>query len=181
MVPALQPLSVDGALSQHFTLAELTASDLAARLGIDNTPDVATVERLRGTAARMEAVRAILRVPIVITSGYRSEALERALCKGAFRVWCQKYRMEENEASWRLYFDRKAHPKGRAVDFRAPRFGTPIEICRELARYADELGFDQLIHEFGAWVHIGWAPDTARPRKELLTVDAHGTRPGLFA
>lgn len=40
------------------------------------------------------------------------------------------------------------------------------------------IAFDQLLHEFDAWVHISFA---AHPRAQVLTIDARGTRPGLRA
>ncbi|MFZ0267748.1 hypothetical protein [Caulobacter sp.] len=40
------------------------------------------------------------------------------------------------------------------------------------------MAFDQLIHEFGRWVHISFDP--AR-RMQQLTIDGEGTRSGLLA
>ena len=59
-------------LSEHFTLEELVASELAARHGIDNAPPIAFDVNLRHLADGLEAVRTILgNNPIHITSGYR--------------------------------------------------------------------------------------------------------------
>jgi hypothetical protein len=71
-----------------------------------------------------------------------------------------------------------AHVSGRAADILVPGFGTPIEVCKALQPHLEELGIDQLIHEFAAWTHIGTAPT---PRHQILTIDTHGTRPGLSA
>ncbi len=174
-------MSGDMQLSKHFLLSELVASDTAVRLGIDNTPPAPVIEVLRGTAGRMEPVRSILGVPVLVTSGYRCEALERVLCAESYAAWCRKHSLMPSEAAWRLYFETKAHPSGRAIDFKAPGFGTPLEICRELARYAAELGFDQLIHEFRSWAHISWPAGHAAPRRQVLTINGSGAYAGLLA
>ena len=36
---------------------------------------------------------------------------------------------------------------------------------------------DQLIHEFGRWVHLSVDP---RMRRDVLTIDRSGARPGLL-
>ena len=45
-------------LSEHFSLEELTASEVAARAGIDNTPSAETMRNLLRLAVRLELVRA---------------------------------------------------------------------------------------------------------------------------
>jgi hypothetical protein len=142
-------------LSPHFTLAELTVSANARTLRLDNTPTGEILDRLKITAGRMEIVRNKLGDrPLVVTSGYRSPAVNRA-ADGA-------------KAS--------AHMSGWAVDFTCTAFGTPLEVAKAIA--ASGLAYDQLIHEFGRWVHVSFDP--AR-RMQQLTIDAHGTRPGLLA
>lgn len=143
-------------LSPHFTLDEFIASDTASRRGIDNSPSPEILAELQRTAAMLELVRVQLgNRPIRITSGYRSPVLNAAVGGSTS----------------------SAHCRGMAADFTCPGFGTPLEICRELATYAGSLNFDQLIHEFGSWVHIG---RSASPRRQLLTIDSRGTRLGLM-
>lgn len=136
-------------LSEHFTLAELTASQSAARLGLDNTPPVAIVDALRKTAQLLEQVRALLGKPIIVSSGYRAPQVNRAVGGAA----------------------NSAHMLGCAADFACPAFGSPLEVCREIAQ--SDIAYDQLIHEFRAWVHIAWSP---QPRRMVLTIDGAGTR-----
>lgn len=141
-------------LSPHFTLAELTLSQTAARQGIDNTPPAEVVAALRETAAVLERVRRLLGDrPIVVTSGFRCLALNRAIGS----------------------LDSSAHVLGRAADFTCPAFGPPLEVARTIAQ--SDIAFDQLIHEFGSWVHIAQTPGL--PRRQLLTIDGAGTRYGL--
>ena len=66
-------------LSAHFSLAELTVSQEAARRGIDNTPGPDVLKALEWNAANMEAVRSLLNAPVLISSGYRCPALNRAI------------------------------------------------------------------------------------------------------
>lgn len=122
-------------LSAHFTLAEMTASATAARKGIDNTPPGPMIDQLILTADRMEHVRALLGGhPIRVLSGYRSPAVNRAV--GGSK--------------------NSAHMTGHAVDFVCPGFGSPAKVAAFLAR---ELKYyDQVIEEFGEWVHIGFGP-----------------------
>jgi hypothetical protein len=144
-------------LTDHFSLEELTASQTAARLGIDNAPDATIAAELRRLAVKLERVRERLGAPILVSSGYRSPALNAAVPGSA---------------------PGSAHTFGRAADFTCPGFGTPLDICKVL-RAEGGIPFDQLIHEFGAWVHFGIALFGQLPRRQVLTIDAGGTRSGL--
>ena len=63
-------------LSEHFTLQEMTVSQIAARRGWDNTPDADQTANLLRLAAFLEKVRVALGgKPISITSGYRCKKL----------------------------------------------------------------------------------------------------------
>lgn len=136
-------------LSPHFWLEELTVTQ---QRKLDNTPPSDVVAVLRKTAERMEGVRRTLgdRV-IVITSGYRSPAVNRAV--GGAR--------------------RSAHLSGHAVDFHCHGFGDPRQVCGAVAR--SSLLFDQLIEE-GTWTHISFAPAN---RRQVLTKTPAGYAAGL--
>lgn len=142
-------------LSPHFTLAELTVSDTACRKGIDNTPPPAILENLKRTAALLEEVRTLLgNKPIIVTSGYRCVALNREIGSS----------------------DTSAHCQGQAADFTCPGYGSPLQIAQAIYAAKPPIKFDQLIHEFGSWVHIAWKEE---PRMMCLTIDASGTNYGL--
>lgn len=146
-------------LSEHFTLEEFTRSHTADELGIDNTPSPEIVENLKRTAATLETVRKLLAgLPIVVTSGYRCERLNSAIPGSSHH---------------------SAHMDGLAVDFTCAQFGTPQAICRFLQ--STDLAFDQLIFEYGEWVHLGLAEDGHTPRREVLTIDHNGVRVGVGA
>lgn len=137
-------------LSTHFLLDELTNSQVAARRGIDNTPDAATIDRLKKTCYGLEEVRILLGgYPIIISSGYRSAALNSAV--------------GGSQGS--------QHLLGQAVDFTCQRFGTPAEIVKKIAESA--IQYDQVIQEFGQWVHISFSD---RNRRHALIIDKSGAR-----
>lgn len=140
-------------LTDHFSLEEFIVSETAERLGLDNTPPPLVVNRLLITARGLEIARGVLtNLPVHVLSGYRSPEVNKAVGSGPG----------------------SDHVRGGAVDFICPRFGRPLEICRALVKGG--LVFDQLIHEYGRWVHLSFRD---APRSQLLTIDRHGTRAGL--
>ena len=66
-------------LTTNFKLNEFTRSETAKRLDINNEPDEASLYNLRRLATELEKVREILGKPIIITSGFRSLALNRKI------------------------------------------------------------------------------------------------------
>jgi hypothetical protein len=144
-------------LSEHFTLAEATVSQTAARMGIDNTPDAAMIDALRHTAQFMEHIRDVLGKPIVVTSWYRCQALEAVIAPGKRAAG--------------------HHTLGAAVDFICPGYGSPIEIASRLSTMMAALAIGQLIYEFGAWVHISRLP--VAPINRILTIDRRGVLVGI--
>ncbi|MGA3103939.1 MAG: D-Ala-D-Ala carboxypeptidase family metallohydrolase [Terriglobales bacterium] len=131
-------------ISEHFSLEEMTFSETAARLGIDNAADPEIVANLKCVAALMEKVRALLGKPITVHSGYRAPRVNEAV--GGVAT--------------------SAHCFGLACDFVCGQYGTAAEVA--LAILKSELEYDQLILEYG-WVHIGLAKEGTRPRREALT------------
>ena len=67
-------------LSDHFTLIELTKSQTAERLGIDNTPDDEAIGNLASMCDNvLEPIRAHFGVPFSPSSAYRSKKLNEAI------------------------------------------------------------------------------------------------------
>jgi len=150
-------------MTQHFSLEEFTASDTAARLNIDNRiPDELRENALK-TLQMMERIRFHIDAPISITSGYRCEALNKAI--GSKPT--------------------SDHTLAFAVDFKAPKAGTPFEIAKDLASVIDVLGIGQLILEYndpdsrqGGWIHTS----VAKPQKiinRIITINKNGIFPGI--
>lgn len=137
-------------LTEHFHLSEFINSQTGQRLGIDNTPDNEVIENLIALAENvLEPVRAVWDMPVMISSGYRCPALNKAI--GGAKS--------------------SQHVTGQAADIEVPG----LDNC-ELAHWiADHLEFDQLILEFhdhrkGAndgWVHVSW--NSAGNRNQVLT------------
>lgn len=140
-------------LSKHFTLEELTHSDIGARLGLDNTPNEQEIQNLTRLAALLEEVRKVIGKPININSGFRSKAVNDAVKSK----------------------DTSQHRLGCAADIRVSGM-TPNEICTAIID--SDIQFDQMIREFDSWVHIS-VPNTPTqtPRNQVLIIDSKGTRP----
>src|SRR2546428_3850466 len=138
---------VEMLLSAHFSLEELTASEIAARAGIDNAPSAEVVRNLARLAEGLELVRLALgNKPVHITSGYRSARLNQ-MVGGA---------------------KNSMHIQGLAADILCPAFGPPLEGCRAIA--TSGLRTDQIIHEFGHWCHVAFPRPGQIARNELLTI-----------
>ena len=146
-------------LSQHFTLAELTASNKARQLGIDNTPPPELMPRLVRTAELLERIRSTLAVPVLVTSGYRCPAVNIAV--GGVSS--------------------SDHTQGHAADIVAPGYGTPYEVAKALAPLVSVLGIGQLILEGvkgKQWVHVS----TRVPEKvanRVITITDAGAQTGI--
>ena len=146
-------------LTQHFSLAELTASNKAAQLGIDNTPPPELIPRLILCAEMLERIRSTLNVPIIVTSAYRCQRLNTAV--GGVTS--------------------SDHTQGHAADIIAPGYGTPYDVAKLLAPLVSTLGIGQLILEgvLGKqWVHVSThSPEKAGNR--IITITDSGARTGI--
>lgn len=138
-------------LSPHFSLEELTHSNTAARLGIDNTPTVEIIDNLTFLAKELENVRTLLSHPMLINSGFRCYALNDFL--GSKRT--------------------SSHTKGLAVDFISPSYGNPRSIVSAIVK--SDINYDQVILEYDRWVHLSFHP--TKPRKQALIIDKEGVKP----
>ena len=137
-------------ISEHFTLEELTFSETAARLGLDNTPSEIVITNLSRVANVMEIIRTLLgNKPIVVHSGYRSEQVNHAV--GGVMT--------------------SAHCLGLACDFVCSEFGTPCDVASTI--FKSEIEYDQLILEYG-WVHVGLAQEALPSRHQALTKRSTG-------
>lgn len=66
--------------TKNFSYDELIASATAKRLGLDNTPNEQEKEKLRKLAEEiLQPIRDAWRSPIVVNSGFRSEAVNKAV------------------------------------------------------------------------------------------------------
>ena len=144
----------DRKITANFWLSELTHSNTAVRLGINNTPTEQHEKNLVEACKNLwQPMRELLKKPVSISSGYRSLAVNNAV--GGSKT--------------------SAHSVGFAIDFTAPSFGHPRFIAEYLAKELQKNGikFDQIILEFpespSCWVHIGYKSRDGRQREQVLT------------
>jgi len=133
-------------LGKFFELREFVVSQTAARRGVEiETPPDAVVENLRRLVVTcLDPLRAHLGKPVVVNSGYRPPWLNTMV--GGSKT--------------------SAHMIGCAADIIVPGVDnvTLAHTCRQL-----NLPFDQVILEFGNWVHIGIKPAGQTLRRQTLT------------
>ena len=129
-------------LSNNFTLDEFLLSQTAERQGIDMTPSDEVVGNLKTLCETvLQPLRDLVGSPLIISSGFRPIELNTRI--GGSKT--------------------SAHVTGRAADFRVIGM-TPFVVCETLR---DEgIMYDQNIHEFGRWTHVGIAKNN---RDEDLT------------
>ena len=139
-------------LSEHFTLEELTYSDIAKRHSLDNNPDKFSIANLTRVATLLEDVRALFNQPIRINSAYRSITVNSLLGSKPTSQHCI----------------------GCAADIRIDGL-TPDQIVKKIIK--SDIQYDQLIREFDSWVHISIPNGEGYvARKQALIIDKTGTR-----
>lgn len=122
-------------LTEHFTLAEMTVSPTAKRLGLSNTPTPEHIENMRYCCEKiLEPVRKHFGRPVQVNSSYRSPLVNKAV--GGSKT--------------------SQHVNGQAIDFEIP--GIDNKVVADWI--GDNLEFDQVILEFytagdknSGWVH----------------------------
>ena len=134
---------------KYFTFKELIASDVAAKRKIDNTPSWTVVEHLMELTEKiLEPLRAAWGSSIIVKSGYRCDALNKAV--GGVST--------------------SAHRLGYAADL-VPGNGKIDEFGKFVKEWLvkNKVKFDQLITEkqgTSRWVHIGLRSSTGSQRCE---------------
>jgi len=132
-------------LSKNFSLAEITRSSTAKRIGIDNAPNK---EHLNNIQALIRKVVQPLRDaigPVRISSGYRSPALNRAIGGS----------------------NKSQHCKGQALDLQFWENGEMNNKKIYDWILSSGIDFDQMINEFDySWIHISF--NEFKNRKQVL-------------
>lgn len=145
-------------LSAHLDLAEVTRSSEAKRYGIDNTPTPEHIENFKKLAENIfEPIRNHFGVPILISSGYRSKALNEAI-RGA---------------------STSQHLLGKAIDIDMDGSSSGITNKMVFDFIKANLPFDQLIWEFGTkdapdWVHVSFESKGKQRKQVLKAVKSSG-------
>ena len=138
-------------LSEHLDLSEVIRSESAKRKGISNMPTAEHIDNFKLLAENIfEPIRNHFRVPIIISSGYRSKELNADIGGSASSQHCT----------------------GEAIDIDMD--GTPNGVTNKMVFdfIKENLVFDQLIYEFGTaenpdWVHVSY-DSSGLQRKQVL-------------
>lgn len=118
-------------LSAGFNLDEFTISQIAERRGYKNEPNEKEIDNLTELCSNvLQPLREIIQVPIIITSGFRSFDVN-TIVGGA---------------------SNSQHLEGKAADFIVPS----MILADVFNIVQNQLPFDQLIYEFGKWIHVSW-------------------------
>jgi len=128
-------------LSEHFSLEEATYSETAIRMNINNQPDERQLANMKSAAKQLEAIRNVT---------------------GALRVnsWLRLPDVNVAVGGSKV----SSHMDGWAIDCSSSAH-TPYALCQLVIKAG--IKFDQMIHEYGRWMHISFAPEM---RQQALTI-----------
>jgi zinc D-Ala-D-Ala carboxypeptidase len=144
-------------ISEHLDLSEVTRSETAKRKGISNEPTAEHLENFKKLAENIfEPIRNHFNVPIHISSGYRSKALNTSI-GGALT---------------------SQHCSGEAIDIDMDGSSNGVTNKMVFDFIKANLNFDQMIWEFGNdsnpdWVHVSYE-STGKQRKQILKATKTG-------
>jgi len=137
-------------LTDNFAMYEFLRSQTAARHGIAMDPPIEVVDNLRRLCVDiLQPLRDNIGVSITISSGYRPPELNNLI--GGSTT--------------------SAHMDGRAADIIIEGH-SPLQVAQTIQDM--ELPYDQVIHEFGQWVHVGISPEDLEVRLQELTAYLDG-------
>ena len=115
-------------LSKNFTLKELTKSDTALRLGIDNEPSKEGIMKLTILAtALLQPIRERLSAPIRVTSGYRSPELSEIIGSSSNSQHCRYEAVDLH-----LDFDQCILEFGDATEYLDPDYPDWVHISYKI-------------------------------------------------
>lgn len=116
----------------YFKLSEFIHSETAIIHKINNMPDINSLDHLLDLIFYvMQPLRDKARKPIIITSGYRNQQVNKLIC-GALN---------------------SQHTNGQACDFIIK--GLPVSSSIDFIKKSG-IVYDQLINEYDKWVHISF-------------------------
>lgn len=126
-------------ITNDFSMQEFCTSEYAERHGIVIVPTPEVERAIRTLVVEvLQPLRNGLGRPVMVNSGYRPPEVNSGI--GGAKT--------------------SQHLTGEAADIRVPGM-TPLKVCEWIEE--NGLPFDQLIHEFGRWVHVSIAMN--RPRR----------------
>lgn len=135
-------------MSKYFTLEEMTRSQTAVRLKIDNTPNATQKRDLLRLMDYLDGIREAFGQPIRVTSGFRSWGANKAV--GGVK--------------------NSQHLAGQAADIVTSGAKTLRDLFDLIRKRG---GFHQLIWEKSTWIHVSIPPEGEFPKGEVLKFDGH--------
>ena len=134
----------DQVLTPHFRLSEFSRSHTADSLGIDNSVPPAVIPKLSSLCEHvLEPLREHFGIPVVISSGYRCPALNKAV--GGV--------------------PNSQHQKGEAADIVMPNLTEAFCWLLDNTSF-DQLGFEQ--SGSSKWIHVSCRMDRSRNRQQVF-------------
>lgn len=143
-------------LSANLSLAEVIRSETAKRIGVSNMPTPQHIENFKKLAENIfQPIREHFGKPILISSGYRSAELNKAIGGSLSSQHCS----------------------GEAIDIDMD--GTDITNAQIFHYIKDNLNFDQIIWEFGTdknpdWVHVSFSASKPQRKQMLVAKKVNG-------
>lgn len=142
-------------LSPHFSLSEFTESATARKHGIANVPPPEAVDNLKRLCENtLEPLREAISLPVIITSGFRTKALNDILAHAS---------------------ERSQHMQGQAADFYVSgpesRSELLIKAFREILQNP-KIDFDQLIL-YPSFIHVSYV-SKEKNRRGILKAQGNG-------
>jgi len=146
-------------LSEYFSLSEMTKSQTADRLGLENIPSDSQIDDLRNLCINiLDPVRENYGIPFSPSSGYRSPELNAAIGSSSTSQHCA----------------------GQAADIEVPGVSN-IRLAWWIRVHLD---FDQLILEYykrgesaSGWIHVSL--NSGSNRHQVLTYNGHSYDKGF--
>lgn len=136
----------------YFELDEFLKSDTAARRGIDNTPTFEIVYHLGELVESfLDPLRAAIGKPIVVTSGYRCPALNRAVGGATSSLHMKGYAADIH------------CPSMKFEDFRA----FVIDWVQRTGTKFDQILLERSLSAGTQWLHIGLYNNAGQQRGEI--------------
>jgi len=135
-----------------FSLEELTRSSIAQRMGVNNEPSNEHRANLLDLIKNvLDPARRAWGKPIIVSSGYRSQAVNDAINANGGHASANSM-----------------HMKGLAADIQAKGGAEQNKLLFD-AIAASNIPFHKMINEEGyRWIHISFDPSAKKPLRHLL-------------
>lgn len=137
-------------LSKYFDIGEFIISQTATRMNIDNEPTDLQVENMKNLCVNvLDPIREHFGA-VFISSGFRCEELNKSIGGSS----------------------NSQHRYGEAADFSVSRI--TITDLYEWIVLKSNIEYDQIIHEFGRWIHISFTKRYGNRKLNTVAMNVNG-------